>query len=63
MKYIHDKKIIHRDLKPHNIFLMKSDNSIKIGDFGASRVLDYTLEKAATLVGTPWYIAPEIVKG
>lgn len=36
MKHIHDRKIIHRDLKSQNIFLM-SNNTIKLGDFGAAR--------------------------
>lgn len=63
MKHIHDRKIIHRDLKAQNIFLMSSDNSIRLGDFGVARVLDYTVAQAQTQVGTPYYIAPEILKG
>ena len=62
MKHIHDRKIIHRDIKAQNIFLMK-DNSIRLGDFGVARILDYTVAKAHTQVGTPYYIAPEILKG
>lgn len=62
MKHIHDRKIIHRDLKAQNIFVMKSDNSIRLGDFGVARILDYTAAKAKTQVGTPYYIAPEILK-
>jgi serine/threonine protein kinase len=63
MKHIHDRKIIHRDIKAQNIFLMAKDNSIRLGDFGVARVLDYTVAKAKTQVGTPYYIAPEILKG
>ena len=63
MKHIHDRKIIHRDIKAQNIFLMEKDNSIRLGDFGVARVLDYTVAKAQTQVGTPYYIAPEILKG
>lgn len=63
MKHIHDRKIIHRDIKAGNIFLMEKDNSIRLGDFGVARVLDYTVAKAQTQVGTPYYIAPEILKG
>jgi NIMA (never in mitosis gene a)-related kinase len=38
MKHIHDKKIIHRDLKGLNLFLTKQ-GTVKIGDFGVSKVL------------------------
>lgn len=62
MKHVHDRKIIHRDLKAQNVFLM-GDDSIRLGDFGVARVLDYTVAKAQTQVGTPYYIAPEILKG
>jgi NIMA (never in mitosis gene a)-related kinase len=62
MKHIHDRKIIHRDIKAQNVFLAK-DSSIRLGDFGVARILDYTVAKAHTQVGTPYYIAPEILKG
>lgn len=62
LKHIHDRKIIHRDIKAQNIFLM-SDDTIRYGDFGVAHVLDYTMAKAKTQVGTPYYIAPEILKG
>ena len=38
LKHIHDRKILHRDLKTQNIFL-NSNNEIKIGDFGISRII------------------------
>lgn len=60
LKHIHDRKIIHRDIKAQNIFLNKSGD-IKFGDFGVCRVLDATVDKARTGVGTPYYIAPEIL--
>ncbi|CAI2363600.1 unnamed protein product [Moneuplotes crassus] len=60
LKHIHDRKIIHRDIKAQNIFLNKNGD-IKFGDFGVCRVLDATFEKAKTGVGTPYYIAPEIL--
>ncbi len=61
IKHIHDKKILHRDLKSGNIFLMK-DGKIKLGDFGIAKCLTNTLDKARTLVGTPYYLSPEIVQ-
>ena len=62
IKHIHDRKIIHRDLKAQNIFLEKN-GTIKLGDFGIAKVLDQTAAQAATQVGTPYYISPEIIKG
>jgi NIMA (never in mitosis gene a)-related kinase 1/4/5 len=61
MKHVHDRKVLHRDIKGQNIFLMKS-GLIKLGDFGISKVLSNTVEKARTMVGTPYYLSPEIVE-
>ena len=55
------RKIIHRDLKGQNIFLT-DDNCVKVGDFGVSRVLDKTMAKANTVVGSPYYLSPEIIE-
>lgn len=60
--HIHNKKVIHRDLKPNNLFL-SSHNIIKLGDFGVSKNLFFTNQLAGTIVGTPLYMAPEIVDG
>ena len=62
IKHIHEKKIIHRDLKSGNIFLMKT-GSVKLGDFGISKKFMKTMEKAKTMVGTPYYLSPEIISG
>eukprot|EP01133_Synstelium_polycarpum_P001142 gene1142-1306_t len=53
------KKVIHRDLKTQNIFLTKR-NIVKLGDFGISRVLKDTMDMAKTIVGTPYYMSPEV---
>lgn len=62
LKEIHSKKMIHRDLKSQNIFLT-SNGDIKIGDLGFAKVFDYTLQKAQTTIGTPYYLSPEICMG
>lgn len=61
MKHCHDRKILHRDLKAGNIFLTKS-GIVKLGDFGIAKVLSNTVEKAVTIVGTPYYLSPEIIQ-
>ena len=61
IKHIHDRKILHRDLKSQNIFLTSS-GMVKLGDFGIARVLTHTRENAKTIVGTPYYLAPEIIE-
>lgn len=59
LDYLHSKKIMHRDIKAANIFLTSSGN-LKVGDFGIAKVLDCTSDKAKTLVGTPYYLSPEV---
>jgi len=60
IKHCHDRKIIHRDLKSQNIFLNK-DSTILLGDFGIAKVLSHTRQKCKTMVGTPYYLSPEII--
>lgn len=60
LKAIHDQKILHRDLKSKNIFLTEK-NDVKIGDFGLSKNLLFTNDKAITTTGTPYYFSPEIL--
>ena len=60
LQHIHKKHIIHRDLKSNNVFLMKS-GIVKVGDFGIAKGLKSTWDKAKTMVGTPYYLSPEII--
>ena len=60
LNYLHSKKIIHRDIKLLNLFMTK-DKKIKIGDMGMSIIFDEE-ELIHSRVGTPLYIAPELVK-
>ena len=59
IKHLHDRKCLHRDIKAENIFLT-SDNRIKLGDFGISKLLPSTFACAITRIGTPYYLSPEI---
>lgn len=58
LEYVHGRRVIHRDLKSQNIFLT-GNYTIKLGDFGISRVLENTNAAAQTVVGTPYYMSPE----
>ncbi|XP_072021077.1 LOW QUALITY PROTEIN: uncharacterized protein [Amphiura filiformis] len=62
IRHIHEHKILHRDLKTANIFLTK-EGIIKIGDFGISKVMSSHNQGANTVLGTPYYISPEICEG
>lgn len=64
--YCHGQNIVHRDLKPENL-LLESETSgtgamIKVIDFGTSQLYDSS-KKMKQKFGTPYYIAPEILKG
>lgn len=59
IKYLHEQRVLHRDLKTSNIFLT-TENVIKLGDFGIAKTLDSTLDQAKTVVGTPYYMSPEV---
>ena len=61
LKHCHDRKVMHRDLKASNVFLTRK-GICKLGDFGIARVLGGTREKALSIVGTPLYLAPEILR-
>ena len=59
LEYLQKKYIAHRDIKPANI-MIDSNGYLKMIDFGTAKVLtDYT----STVIGTPHYIAPEILQG
>ncbi|XP_035008465.1 serine/threonine-protein kinase Nek4 isoform X1 [Hippoglossus stenolepis] len=59
LQYLHERNILHRDLKTQNIFLTKT-NIIKVGDLGIARVLENQNDMASTLIGTPYYMSPEL---
>ena len=61
--YCHERNICHRDLKPENFLFETPDahSTLKIIDFGLSFVFE-TGEMMSTRVGTPYYIAPEVLQ-
>ncbi|XP_051487596.1 serine/threonine-protein kinase 10 isoform X2 [Apus apus] len=60
LQYLHSKKIIHRDLKAGNV-LLTQDGDIKLADFGVSAKNMKTLQKRDSFIGTPYWMAPEVV--
>ncbi|KAJ0179966.1 hypothetical protein K1T71_004557 [Dendrolimus kikuchii] len=63
VNYIHNLNIIHRDLKAENILLTgKHGILVKIADFGVSKMLA-SAKKTSTVIGTPYYLAPELCEG
>ncbi len=64
ISYCHSRGVTHRDLKPENILFetLDSESEIKLIDFGLSRKV-FNDEKMHTILGTPYYVAPEVLQG
>lgn len=57
----HYKAVVHRDIKPENI-MIGNDDEIKLIDFGLAHQSRFKTSKINTIVGTPYYMAPEVLE-
>ena len=62
LDFAHKRGVVHRDVKPANIRVLR-DGSVKIVDFGIAHVEDSTITHTGLVLGTPSYIAPEVLAG
>ncbi|XP_078268314.1 mitogen-activated protein kinase kinase kinase kinase 4 [Rhinoraja longicauda] len=60
LSHLHSHHVIHRDIKGQNVLLTENAD-VKLVDFGVSAQLGKTMEKRNTFIGTPYWMAPEVI--
>jgi len=62
LEALHEKHVVHRDINPSNIML-DAQGYVKLAGFGVAKKLQAANGRATTLVGTPHYMSPEVIRG
>jgi len=61
LEYLHSTRLIHRDIKSGNI-LVNDEGQVKLADFGVSSQLFHSASKRVSVIGTPYWMAPEVIQ-
>ncbi len=63
LAYAHREGMVHRDVKPANVMFDPATHSVKLTDFGLARSVDAEATRSGVLLGSPAYMAPELLGG
>jgi serine/threonine-protein kinase len=63
LAHAHAQGVVHRDIKPSNVLVALGEQSFKLTDFGTARLLDHCRTRTELMMGTPAYMAPELLAG
>lgn len=63
LAHAHAQGVVHRDIKPANVLVDLATQSVKVTDFGTARLLDGRRTRTGLMLGTPAYMAPELLAG